>query len=123
MKKTIVLSGFLLIVNNIFASSSLEKLIPIDVTIELKVPIPSEPVEQLDPLNETAVLNYLKSVSDMNQIPVNLYNSLIDMQDSEELSSNLLRLWYIDADKIDQKDIPELVKNIKEIMKEVLNKK
>ena len=123
MKKTIVLSGFLLIVNNIFASSSLKELIPIDVTIELKVPIPSEPVEQVDPSNETAVLTYLKSVSNMNQIPVNLYNSLINMQDSEELSSNLLRLWYIDADKIDQKDIPGLVKNIKEIMKEVLNKK
>ena len=117
------MSGFLLIVNNIFASSSLKELIPIDVTIELKVPIPSEAVEQIDPSNETAVLTYLKSLSDMNHIPVNLYNSLIDMQDSEELSSNLLRLWYIDADQIDQKDIPELVKNIKEIMKEVLNKK
>lgn len=74
------------------------------VTFQIQVPSPIRdiPENQIDLTNEQAIIEYLQTLQDPNEIPISMYDTLIKETNSSSisvaLSNILLTLWGINPD-------------------------
>ena len=74
------------------------------VTFQIQIPLPARktPEKQVDMSNKQAIVGYLQTLRDINEIPLSMYDFIINeasgIDISDTLSNVLLRLWGINPD-------------------------
>ena len=100
------------------------------VTFQIQMPLPKQKVteKQIDLKNEQSVIDYLSTLQSQNDIPISMYNVMIDKANnniSEEFSDILLRLWGINPDILvsGKKEIIEAIRATLLDVKNTIEKK
>ncbi|MDR2107738.1 MAG: hypothetical protein LBO73_04475 [Holosporaceae bacterium] len=127
MKKIFFCGIFWLSVNAVDAMKSDPYAVSCPITVRLQVPVPIDRTTEPGPNDINSLIAYLKTLPlNMNNIPLRLYESIIDIAArvpiDSELTNMLLSFWGIEDSSVfeeKEKIIPELIRNICEILAEV----
>ena len=75
---------------------------PVTFQIQIPFPVRKTPEKQVDMSNKQAIVGYLQTLQDINEIPLSMYDFIINEASgigiSDTLSNILLRLWGINPD-------------------------